>query len=618
MSASMLKHHRNAESRETTKARRKTAVITILSIFTLFMMLAGCGGGAGSSDGVSAQQSGAASTEVVTGVASAGAPLAGVVTLKDASTPPREKQTVIAGDGSFALDVTGMKRPFMLQAAGGANGVNYKLHSFAEGPENANINPLSNAVVASAAGGDDPEEVYKNPDAARLEKIRDGLPRAIADLLARLSTLLRRYGAEGQDPVRGAYKADHTGLDAMLDDVKITIENGILTITNVKTGATILTVGIRDLKGGYDDDDAMPKLGSVPPAPAGVTGKGGDKQITVSWSAAAGATSYNLYWSTTPGVSKASGTKKAGVTSPYVHTGLSAGATYYYVITAVNSSGESAPSSQASAATSGTPNPNPNPTPTVPGAPTGVSATGGTNQVTISWAAVTGMSYNIYWSMTPGVTKATGTKIAGATSPTVQTGLAAGTTYYYIATAINGAGEGAASAQVSATTLTPGPAPAPTPPSAPTSVTASGGANQVTVSWAAVTGAVSYNLYWSAAPGVTTSTGTRISGATSPYAQTGLAAGTPYYYVVTAVNAAGESAASSQVTATTNAPTPAFDAPGYYNTNCSTCHGGPSSFSGGRTAADLQGAIDGNAGGMRRFNTLTPDQVAAIAAVLGP
>jgi len=76
--------------------------------------------------------------------------------------------------------------------------------------------------------------------------------------------------------------------------------------------------------------------------------------VSISWSSVSGATSYNIYWSTTSGVTKTTGTKITGGTSPYAHTGLTNGTTYYYVVTAVNSYGESSESSQVSATPSTT------------------------------------------------------------------------------------------------------------------------------------------------------------------------------------------------------------------------------------------------------------------------
>jgi fibronectin type 3 domain-containing protein len=266
------------------------------------------------------------------------------------------------------------------------------------------------------------------------------------------------------------------------------------------------------------------------PVPIGISATPGNGQVTIAWMAAKDATSYNIYWSTTPGVTTANGTKITDVTSPYVHLGLTDGATYYYVVTAVNKDGESAPSPQVSA--------------TLPlPEPTGVTATPGNGQVTIAWTAVTdATSYNIYWSTAPGVTIASGTKIIGAASPYVQLGLSNGTAYYYIVTAVNKDGESGPSLQVSAI-----PSAAP-PPAAPTDVTATPGNGQVTIAWTAVSGATSYNIYWSNNSGVTTAN-TRITGAASPHIQSGLINGATYYYVVTAVNGNGESTPSSQVSA---------------------------------------------------------------------
>lgn len=88
----------------------------------------------------------------------------------------------------------------------------------------------------------------------------------------------------------------------------------------------------------------------------------------------------------------------------------------------------------------------------LPGTPYNVSVTASSGQVTLNWSAASGAtSYNVYWSTSPGVTTTSGTKISGVTSTSyVQTGLTNQTTYYYIVTAVNSAGEGSASTQISA------------------------------------------------------------------------------------------------------------------------------------------------------------------------
>jgi len=519
--------------------KKTFASLAALAATGATLLLSACGG----SPGVSHQ--------VVSGVASVGATLAGQVEVKDAAGSA-VKTAVIGADGSYSVDVTGLKGPFLLQANGSANGVSYKLNSYAAGSGTANVNPLTHVLVASAAGVDDP---YQNPSAALLAKIGDDLPNATQTLLIKLQPLLKLYAAENGDPLKDHYTANHTGLDGMFDDVQITLLNGVVTVTNTKTGAVIFTGSVADLKDGHftDDGSALPGTPAVPAAPAGLTATGGANQVTLAWGAVSNATGYDIYWSTQPGVTAATGTKISATTNSFVQSGLAAGTTYYYVVSALNSAGEGPVSAQASAATSAALAPAP------PAVPTGVTATGGTRQVTVAWSAVSGAtSYNVYWSTSPGVNPANGSKLSGASTPSVFNNLSDSTTYYYVVTALNAAGESAPSVQVVATTVTP--APAPTVPAAPTGITATGGANQATISWAPVTGAVSYNLYYATSSGVTPTSGTRVAAASSPYVLTNLAAGSTYYFVVTALNAVGESLASTQASATTNAPPPAIPA----------------------------------------------------------
>lgn len=161
----------------------------------------------------------------------------------------------------------------------------------------------------------------------------------------------------------------------------------------------------------------------------------------------------------------------------------------------------------------------------------------------IAWSAVTSgtsaaTSFNVKRSTT------TGGPYTTISSPTTtsytNTGLTNGTPYYYVVSAVNSAGESANSSEVTATPVAP--------PAAPTGLSATSGNAQVVLSWTASTGATGYHVKRG-----TTSGGpyTQVAApAASPYTDTGLTNGTPYYYVVSATNAGGESGNSTEATAT--------------------------------------------------------------------
>lgn len=104
---------------------------------------------------------------------------------------------------------------------------------------------------------------------------------------------------------------------------------------NSGTGSSLVTSS--------SDQTAVSKR---PDVPTGVTATGGINTVTLAWNAVNGADSYNVYWSSAPGVTPASGTKITGATSPLQHEGLFVSQTYFYVVTAVNNDGESVASSQ--------------------------------------------------------------------------------------------------------------------------------------------------------------------------------------------------------------------------------------------------------------------------------
>ena len=81
-------------------------------------------------------------------------------------------------------------------------------------------------------------------------------------------------------------------------------------------------------------------------------------------------------------------------------------------------------------------------------------------------------------------------------------------------------------------------------------LTAIGANTTVGLEWNAIAGADSYNVYWSANPGVTKETGQRVSVAAPNWVHRGLTNGSALYYIVTSISAGSEGAPSSEASAT--------------------------------------------------------------------
>jgi len=226
---------------------------------------------------------------------------------------------------------------------------------------------------------------------------------------------------------------------------RITSANSGL-VADVSGGSTANGANIiQGTNNGGDSQLWMPGFAAapqpIPPAPTGLgAAPASFSQINLFWTASPGAISYNIKQATVSGGPYTNIAESVNTTN-YASTGLLSATTYYYVVSAVNGSGESTNSAQASATTLSAP----------PPAPTGLTAILGANQVSLSWmpsAAAT--SYNVERATTSGGPYTT--VASGVTSTNyTNTGLTNGVTYYYVVSASNGIGTGPDSAEISVT-----------------------------------------------------------------------------------------------------------------------------------------------------------------------
>jgi predicted phage tail protein len=340
-----------------------------------------------------------------------------------------------------------------------------------------------------------------------------------------------------------------------------------------------------------------------PGSPTGLAATAGNGRVTLSWNApasngGAAITGYDVYMGTSSGGESASPVNGSLVTgTSYTVSGLKNGTTYYFTADAVNGVNLHSGASAQASATPAAPV-------TAPGAPSGLAATAGDTQVSLSWNAPASdggaviTSYRVYQGagQTP-VASVTGT------SATV-TGLTNGTRYSFKVTAVNKAGEGPASGAASVT-----PTAATTNPGPPNGLAASPGNGKVTLSWtapasdggAAISG---YEVYRGTSPGG--ESGTPVNGslvAGTSYAVTGLTNGTTYYFTVAAVNQAelqgaksGEASATPAVavasaSASATRPVSASSSAGATATAAGAAPGSPSA--GTASAAGTPGAPTG-------------------------
>ncbi len=237
---------------------------------------------------------------------------------------------------------------------------------------------------------------------------------------------------------------------------------------------------------------------SFPPVPANLASSNNTTEgFTISWTASAGATSYNVYFN---------GVKYSTASTSYTFSGLSSGTSYPVSVSAQNSVGESGKIS--------------NTYQTVPLAPKYfVGIVHSPSWVTLSWTASYGATtYYVSWGGGSSMlsTSATTTEVYG---PNLNSTV-------YKLWAVN---SGGSSSKVILENINIPVAPLPPTPLTVGSVTGSG----FNISWPASTsGATGYYVYLN---------GTKYTAPSASYTFSGLSSGTTYSVSVSAYNSVGES-----------------------------------------------------------------------------
>ncbi|HWE03064.1 MAG TPA: fibronectin type III domain-containing protein [Tepidisphaeraceae bacterium] len=267
---------------------------------------------------------------------------------------------------------------------------------------------------------------------------------------------------------------------------------------------------------------------TLPAAPVLTATTASSTSINLAWPAVLSATAYKIERSTDGGTTWSSIVPtQPGIT--YVNTGLTADTAYKYRVSSINATGTSAASSAVSATT-------------LLAAPSGFSLTvASATEVDLAWSAVadaTGFKIERSLNNTAWTTLVAA-GVTGTSMSYANTGLTAGTTYYYRLSAIDAVGVSTAATAAAVLTL----------PAAPTLTAGVISATQINLSWTASASATSYKLEKSTDNGNTWST--VVTQATLTYSNTGLTADTAYQYRVTAMNATGSSFPSAVVFPTT-------------------------------------------------------------------
>ncbi len=196
---------------------------TMITAMTLVTVISGCNSSSSSNSGT-----GSTTGIQLSGTVAAGAPLVGTITAIDSTGTTVTTPATIGVDGTYTLDVSNLTAPYLVHATGTSAGVAYNLYTLATAADVTagviNVTPITDLILANAAGTSS-SVLYSTP--TTITTIDDTkLSSAKSTLASRLNAI---FTAAGIDPTlfdirNGQFTANHTGFDAVLDILEVTVD----------------------------------------------------------------------------------------------------------------------------------------------------------------------------------------------------------------------------------------------------------------------------------------------------------------------------------------------------------------------------------------------------------
>lgn len=200
-------------------------------IAALALVLTACGGGGGG---------GTASSPIsnsLGGIVATGAPMSSAsVTLTCANGATKVTSSDSSGSYSFT-DMSGCTAPYVVTAVGQVNGTTESLVSVfpteVSGAQNVNVTPLTHAIAATLSNDGNPLSLASNISSSASGITATAVNARTTAISTALSGMLTSAGVTGSfNPITGAFTADSTGIDKVLDNLSVDVKSSGVSITN--------------------------------------------------------------------------------------------------------------------------------------------------------------------------------------------------------------------------------------------------------------------------------------------------------------------------------------------------------------------------------------------------